>query len=502
MRVLSKSLYRFFLGLMFSCSIITPYSSHALTSKTTNVINGSAPYLTFDDGRTPVINADGLLEISLSNGDKYTPATNTSSQTNPIVLPNFGQSFADIGMVIPADSDSIELNSLISAPYNYWRDDDGDGQGLNGITATGSLSLSIVDKNNQVISRNTVPTICNAPYRVKLTSTEGKLETSYGVPKSIDFVASNVTYYINPKPTPSICFARPNLEKGTGPNAGLPNENEWSPNNGFFIQSSYNKNFPTTGANSLYFDLIIAGNDQALTWENVSHDGITATMNNSTKNSVRVTLTGPSATYSQIRDPEPGVIIKKPSLPKVFELIGRDSNNREVVKYGFNLQRWFVYRGDKKRSAEDDQLMSDLADEDNNPNPVPGVAFALAQKSWCEKVGYKLSDITDLTNAYCSDTIGSTNDGSCRAQSGIKPLSLGNNYHRKIGGGLLAEWGVISKYDESIDPSAGYWTGRTVEYNNITYGFLVGHQGGGIYGYAPNIFLRTAFCVTDHAPIL
>ena len=54
---------------MFSCSIITAYSSHALTSKTTNVINGSAPYLTFDDGRTPVINADGLLEISLSNGD-------------------------------------------------------------------------------------------------------------------------------------------------------------------------------------------------------------------------------------------------------------------------------------------------------------------------------------------------------------------------------------------------------------------------------------------------
>ena len=71
-------------------------------------------------------------------------------------------------MFIPTNTNSIRLNTLIGAPYNYWRDDDGDGQGSNGISATGNLTLTIVDNKNQVVARNHVLNICEAPYKVTI----------------------------------------------------------------------------------------------------------------------------------------------------------------------------------------------------------------------------------------------------------------------------------------------------------------------------------------------
>ncbi|MBI0155495.1 hypothetical protein, partial [Gilliamella sp. W8128] len=97
------------------------FANYALTTKTTNIIYGSAPYLTFDGGRTRVTNTEALLGISLSDGRRFTPTTN-NSRDNPIVLPASGQSFADIGMLVPTDTNSIALSSLIGTPYNYWGD--------------------------------------------------------------------------------------------------------------------------------------------------------------------------------------------------------------------------------------------------------------------------------------------------------------------------------------------------------------------------------------------
>ncbi|OTQ63799.1 hypothetical protein, partial [Gilliamella apis] len=277
--------------------------------------------------------------ISLSDGRRFTPTTN-NSERNPIVLPVVGQSFADIGMLVPRNTISIGLNSLIGAPYNYWGDDDGDGQGDNGVTATGSLWISIVDKNNQAVSRNEVLTSCKAPYQLTLSYGSGRLKTRYGVPNESRFTEGNATYYINPKASPVICFARPSLNYNGGLSAAIYDNVK-----GFLPQSvtpsSYGLNFPTTGANKLYFDLIIAGTNQALSWAPVSHSGITATMTNSTSTSVRVTLTGPVATYSQWSSDNPGEIAR-PSLPQVFELVGRDSSGNAVVKYGFVLKQWFV----------------------------------------------------------------------------------------------------------------------------------------------------------------
>ncbi|MCX8582402.1 hypothetical protein, partial [Gilliamella sp. B3372] len=64
-------------------------------------------------------------------------------------------------------------------------------------------------------------TICNAPYRIKLSSTDGTLSTRYGVPNRSTFSARSETYYVNPKAEPVVCFARPNLLYGK------PNENGW-----------------------------------------------------------------------------------------------------------------------------------------------------------------------------------------------------------------------------------------------------------------------------------
>ena len=252
------------------------FSNYALTTKTTNIIYGSAPYLTFDGGRTRVTNTEALLWISLSDGRKFTPTTNNSSY-NPIVLPVAGQSFNDIGMLVPTNTDSIALSSLIGTPYNYWGDDDGDGQGIDGVTATGSLNLSIYDKDNNPVARNEVLNICKAPYKLMLSNDGGTLKTRYGVPNESRFTAGRVTYYIKPKET-QICFASPN-RMGHGFN------DIWEFGKGFlpqsFTPSSYGLNFPTTGANNLYFDLLIAGTNQALSWAPVSHGGITATMTDS-----------------------------------------------------------------------------------------------------------------------------------------------------------------------------------------------------------------------------
>ena len=427
-RVLSRSLDRcvlfqqIFLGLLFGLLLITSYSSLALTSKTTNIINGNAPYLTFDGGRTQAKNTNGLLEISLSDGSSFTPSS-PNSKNNPIVLPVAGQSFADIDMLVPTNTDSIALSSLIGPPYNYWGDDDGDGQGIDGITATGSLSLSIVDRDNQPVARNTKLEICKAPYQLTLSTTSGSLKTRYGVPNESHFGASNVTYYINPKPVPEICFVRPimgaNFSKGkyAGP-ASI-----WDPGYGFLPQSvtpsSYGLNFPTTGANNLYFDLNIGGVAQPLAWKAVSANGdIKVTMTNSKRDSVRITLTGPVAKDSQWSLDNPGNI-DKPSLPQVIELVGLDSNNNEVLKYGFVLKQWFVNRGNRMYTYA-------------------------SMSSWCTNIGYRLSKIKDLTNANYNNL-------------GATPSSLGNHLQRTIGAGFFSEWPTPASYKGGNFVNYYYW---------------------------------------------
>ncbi|OCF96831.1 hypothetical protein A9G16_10195 [Gilliamella apicola] len=436
------------------------FTNYALTAKTTNIIQGSAPYLTFDGGRTRVTNTAALLGISLSDGRRFTPTTNNSSSTNPIVLPVTGQSFADIGMLVPTNTNSIALSSLIGTPYNYWRDDDGDGQGINGVTATGSLNLSILDNQNQPVARNHVLTFCGGrtPYKLTLSNSEGRLTTRYGVPNESRFSGDRVSYYIKPKGT-QICYARPYIA-GIG---GL-SDAVWDRGGGFITQSvtpsSYGLNFPTTGANNLYFDMLIYGTNQALSWAPVSHGGITATMTDSTSTSVKVTLTGPVTTQSQWESENPGRI-DKPSLPQVFELVGRDSSGNAVLKYGFVLKQWFV-----------------------NSDHYTGNDYSIS--SFCNRIGYRVPNVKDLTNASCKDRDG--REGICpEVVGGGRPFPPNDNVaSRHIGGGLFSEWGRIPYYVGSgfqgyfISPP-GYFVQGIVVVEGRRFYHIVRTDGGKIY---------------------
>ena len=412
--------------------LLLPYSleSQALSATTSERIHGTAPYLTIDDGTTKLTTTDDLLSIKLSDGRIFTPQNNPSSSTSPIVLPAMGQSFADIDMLVPQSSNSISINGLVA--QGKWGDDDGDGN-EDSITASGDIKLSITDKNNQTVNRNEVLTICNAPYKVELSSTEGYLKTLYGVPDINTFTESRTTYYINPKSSAAICFARPNLIEGKDYFAGPVDI--WNPDKGFFTQSAtplqYGRNFPTTGSDGLYFDLIISGVDsEQLTWAPVTRGGITATVIKTEikENSwwewwlpvgekvTRVMLTGPKASDAQKQTDSPGPI-PKPNLPQVFELEGKDSNKNVVVRYGFVLQKWFVNRGESDNTY-------------------------FTQTSWCNSVGYRVPQVKDLTNAVCAGLLGE----NCKGAIGAKPSSKNNVYERQIGAGFFAEWGTMYNY--------------------------------------------------------
>lgn len=434
-----RRLIRTFLVFLPLLLLSYSFNSQSLSTNTTKTIQGAAPYLTFDGGNTKVTSTNGLLAITLSNGTTITPATNSSTTTNPIELPNTGESFTDIKMLVPATTNSITLNTLISTPNNYWGDDDGDGKGVNGIKATGSLSVSITDKDNQVVSRGTVLNLCNAPYKLMLSGTDGVLSTQYGDPISSIFSADTATYYIKPKSSPVICHAKPSLLLGTDMYLGPTNI--WSPKEGFFPQStdpvSYGRNFPTTGANNLYFDLGIVGSDP-LIWSAVTKGGITATVTptpgEKEGTSVRVSLTGPVATISQINSSSPS-LISKPNLPQQFELVGKNSSGKDILKYGFELKQWFVNRGDK---------------DDTNYN----------QNSWCTSLGYRLSRVKDLTNAVCA---GLWSGWFCQGAIGATPSSNGNHYQRNIGAGLFTEWGRMDAYTDSGFFWRNYWTSDTAQ---------------------------------------
>ncbi|WP_133052228.1 hypothetical protein [Gilliamella apis] len=426
------------------------FSNYALTTKTTNIIQGSAPYLTFDGGRTRVTNTEALLWISLSDGRTFTPTTN-NSRNHPIILPVAGQSFKDIGMLVPTDthSNSIALSSLIGTPYNYWGDDDGDGQGVYyGVTVTGNLKLTIVDKDDNRVARNEVLTICKAPYKLTLSSDSGRLKTPYGVPNESRFSASNATYYINPKAAPVICFARPDLW-GIGSNLS---DAIYQGRNGFLPQSvtpsSYGLNFPTTGANNLYFDLDIGGSNQALSWATVSHGGITATMTDSTNTSVKVTLTGPAVTDPNQWYSDNPSRIARPSLPQVFELVGRDSRGNAVVKYGFELKQWFVHSGNNEKNHS-------------------------SVESWCNNIGYHLPNIRDLTNGSCR---GLNSEDDCNGVVEATPSSPDPWFRRHIGGGLFSEWGMVEDYVGANFPGLGSGAGGTWTFKYWTQDIVISTQ--------------------------
>ncbi|SCC03404.1 hypothetical protein GA0061081_10455 [Gilliamella bombicola] len=469
-RFLKSALFFVLLLLLLSYS----QSSVALTAYTSKYIVGSAPYLTFDNGRTKATSTDSLLSIRLHNGRVITPSTNTSSVSNPIKLPYSGNTLDDIDMIVPSSVSSVSISDLITR-YNNWRDDDGDGQGANGVTATGNISVSFRDKDGNTVNRNGALDICKSPYRVTLSSTGGYLQTQYGVPNRTSFSGATVDYYINPYNSAArVCYARPNVN-----------------GKGFSVQStspsSYDRNFPTTGADGLYFDLDISGIDGSqlswtvntsgrlgaeVSWTRPRSGSFTDLKGNTVQADrwipdkfsyvTRVTLSGPRADSAQINSNNPSPL-DVPSLPQRFELVGRDSHGNEV-RYGFVLKQWFVNRGGRTVSQSN-------------------------QISWCSGLGYCLARVRDLTNAKCGVN---NNWFPCKnGVDGAMPHSSDNYRSRRIDAGFFTEWGVMNGYADAGFVYDRYWTSDVAGSRGFS---VASYNVNGEVVYRSASFINAAVC--------
>ncbi|WP_141673020.1 hypothetical protein [Gilliamella sp. App6-5] len=288
-------------------------------------------------------------------------------------------------------------------------------------------------------------------------------------------------------PSAVVNFARPNLLYGTDENAGP--FGVWDPSKGFFTQSThpalYELNFPTTGADGLYFDLDIEGVDASeLIWEPVTHEGITATVEwkhvtaamwmDGPEEVTRVTLTGPKIDdYDLAMHPYPNVV-HKPHLPQTFELVGKDREGNEVVTYGFVLQKWFLVREDV--TMEDEEA----------PN------YAVWHAMWCNVFGYRLPKVKDLTNAVCLDYDHDPDNYECNGAVGATPSSSGNYYQRQIGAGLFSEWGKIYYYFGAKFGDDDYPTSDATD--SIPFFSVASFDGQVLAGDPPRLY--DGVCVT------
>jgi hypothetical protein len=492
-KFLSKSL------LFFAPLLLLPYSIslQALSAQTSGVIQGTAPYLTFDDGATKIMSVEGLLGIKLPNSSYIPPGINsplypnaiidTSSMDNPIEMPNITDTFASIQTMVPIENyPEIPLTKLVNSPYNYGRDDDGDGD--NNFNATGNLTIkwqnnSGVDITNQVKnSPNTILNFCDAPYKLTITATGGILSTSYGIPNSSTFTGNSHSYYINPNKDSSItCYAQPNL---FADNLGLGYTFEdfygpdWFANKGFKVSdvSNTTTNFPTTGSNNLFFYLllggitpeqVIAANGNTVYATNGSGVNLLLSKEKTPKwgnisaytggvDALKIVLQGPDR-YSG----------NKGFSPSLFKLYS-DSNHNKLL-YSFKIERWYIAQ------------------------PGDGGGYANA-RSFCQNLGYgyRVPDINDYTNSNGNDWFG-----------GIPGRDF-NNYQRRVSyrdgsgkwiGGLFNEWGYTlnSHYSGSDWEGVNFWTAQPYHDGRQ---YHVNPDGGYVGMHYPYQTYDRAACVT------
>lgn len=421
--------------------LLLSYSLNAqeLTAITAHKIEGNLPYIELNGIKAK--NLSQLLSINV-NGVIYTNdwagrtekvnSDGSKSIVQSITLANIDDKFSDVLTIAPADGITHALNDISIIPYASLKDDDGDEPFI----LKGNILGEWRDKFGELETSNLSnrsPNVCKSPYTLTLWATNSPtISTKYGYPYINTYGNGSSKYIINPLLQPSICLVKPVMNYGVNKYAGPINM--WDPNKGFILQSTnsstYYNNFPTTGANKLYFDLIIEGSSTTLNWPDVTVGGIKAKTSNISATSVRVTLEGPAATKMQKENPTP-TLVNKPTLPAKFELKGL-LNGETVVTYGFEINKWFINRGTETSEAD-------------------------VQGTWCEKTGYRKAMAMDLSNAHW--------DGS--QMSMPIPSGYVNNYKRQIGGGLFSEWGRMYEYEDASFLDNNYWVAEMMEDKNF-----------------------------------
>lgn len=454
--IINRLFSRFcFIALLF----MSPSKIQALSAVTVNTIQGNAPYLWLDGVKV----ADLSLLLSIKVGDEryisdeygIMKKINTDGSIDAvdrrIVITDKNASYSHVKTWVPADGNKYSLDDKNIIAEWVYHDDDGDEL----FTLTGELTAEWQDKEgNNITDLNSTLSSKSSPYSLTLTTTGmPSISTQYGHPNTTIYGNSRAKYLIDVVAEPTINFATPNMNYARDHYAG--DITEWDIDKGFIPQSftpeSYDKNFPTTGANNLYFKLDISGMSTSLEWPDVTVGGITATMSEATPTSVTVTLTGPSPTFEQTGYDDPGKLTT-PMLPAKFEIQGK-SNGVVVVKYGFELKQWFINRANVYGGPDE-------------------------HAAWCNNVGYSMPRVMDLTNAT-----GSTDNGLILPP--VQVPSSGNYFQRRIGGGLFSEWGEINKYANAYFLGSNYWTTDKLDddlfYVNPVYGRVDGFKFAALF---------------------
>jgi hypothetical protein len=517
-------------------------TASALNVTTANEINGNAPYLTFDNGITKVNDTNSLLGITLSDGTIIKADEDNSSESHPIELPNANDTYSDIQTAVPFPSEGnnnypvININNLLNEPYNYFGDDDGDGNA----TAMGNVKVKWESKNahnsyediTSIVKNgsNAILSICNPLYKLTISSTDGHLQTEYGVPNTTNFAGGSHTYYIKPnKKTASVCYAQPSLvvDGASGRVAYMDFDYydldwdgiTWVANKGYRVFSASNSgnyegdssitwnNFPSTGSHGLFFYLlfknitpaqVLAANGNTVRAEEDSNVSLALSAENTPRWAFHFSKGGLKP--SSAGDVEPGLKItlkgpryntgNKSFSPVTFKLYA-DSEKTKLL-YEFRLMRWYIVQPGVNYKGTD-----------------IGADAQAQVRNYCQSLGsgYRLPDVNDYTNS---------NTKYYGWEGGIpgRPLNSWDNgvYRRQLSyketgtkwqGGIFSEWGCMTPASSSVDLNepynctgypgsdwdiyAGYWSGNSGYYN---LGLTVSANEGGAYRY--NFYRQSA----------
>ncbi|MWN89431.1 hypothetical protein GQ597_01695 [Gilliamella sp. Pra-s65] len=395
----------------------------------------------------------------------------------------------------PAD---LNLSAVFEQPRaNEVIDVDGDGDIILSADSANPLTLAwyYEDANNNEVKLTPAQTstvfsalLSSGIYPYVKVSGPVTLNTRYGIPDSQSYPDNNIAISKTPYRNFNIAIDGEAI-KYASPNMHFSDHDysyrdktifDYTPAtlNGFVAQNDYLRNFPSTGANNLYFYLVTDGIDNSLNTTNwtvrtsniddSSPSAITATVTKSTapgttgfkaynnKNMVLVTLKGPDSsakTRTQATAPTA-------NLPVDIELTVT-TKQKVKLSYKFRINKWFVNRGSI-------------------------VAALREQREWCDKLGdYKLAEARDLSNARLLNFI----------ESGRNTF---NFYKRYVGEGFLSEWGPLTHYSGAKFYNATYaWSNTVVPSNGDNFIYVNMNDGALHHILTHQNLLHYAICVTE-----
>lgn len=438
------------------------FNSYAvLTAVTVKTIKGSAPAFSSD------VNMNDFPFFAIKYNDKSHAQASALWESvyeqNPDII---------IGELTPSalyNSDLPNMTPVITQNITQteFMDVDGDGirESLPSIVelTSGSVSLNWYNINKTPAEPLTTEQMNTSLCALSVNGITPSLVVSGGIKLYSEYGDPNVQAYPDAElnlstpsksfvfswPIPEVCSAYPLSDVIQ---SDIPAYNsQWQDGLGFFKQSDTDasKNFPTVGADGLYFDLFVIGVDPSkVEWQvqpSSNASGVTVSTDKQSTGYPRVTLTGPVNTNKG------STVINNASKftsGTTFAVNGYiDGSSTPSLSYKFKLDKWFIY-----------YYYSRIANSGVNKNDA---------NKFCNTDNYRMANLDDASNANKLNNYTLQNTGT------LYPSGT-NAAKRVIGGGLIAEWGDI----KSFAGGTSFWTNSLDNNSNSTY-LGVGMNNGG-----------------------